>query len=440
MFTITILLLLPFLVIESTAFCDQLSDNIYVYDYRLFEHLYVQKFKDRKAAFFDNSTYGAHDQNGDLTNDYCKHSLDAIFVDDIKNGIIRNNTFPNADTIFVIPFMLGRNEYHRSNVLPRGGNYSRTNLALEAKILKILKLFPYYKESKVDHFIMGDTWAVYHGFSNIIRGRFERRLESPTVSVGYSTSKTLSMRFANDFCGYTADEPLGIKRPYKFSFIGAIPDILSTSNQTNGTSPTVHNVSQTQTAKQLSMMKAFAKRTHFLESYMRQQHHLNKSFPWAGVPHFIRAVQKGWEGTELRLSKSETYAYLKNSLFTMNFHGDSPTTDRIFNAIDTATIVIALASAKADLLKTLPYTNSIDWESFFIWISDKEFKYDPQKAIVTTIKHVSERELMQRQKFIHEVQDKISLWKNPVVVYENLWISVRKEMNNINDGDKSPPN
>jgi hypothetical protein len=37
---------------------EELSNNIYIYDSRLFEDLYINQFKDRKAAIFQNSMYG----------------------------------------------------------------------------------------------------------------------------------------------------------------------------------------------------------------------------------------------------------------------------------------------------------------------------------------------------------------------------------------------
>ena len=400
---------------------SHLSSNVYIYDYRLFENLYIEKFSDRKKAFFTTSKYGIHDPLGYLSHDYCKHSLDAIFIEDLKNGIIKNNTIPNSETIYVIPFMLGKNEFQRWYRY----KMKSPNTKLEENILSVLNLFSYFNESKVNHFIMGDGWIV-KGFKGMIRGRFEGNDEQ-SISVGYSTAKTLALKLDVKFCGFTNKAVLGTERPYKFSFVAALP----------------HEVDGKAYSAKLSN-GSFAHRTYFLESYLVSKNYHFKNWIWKGVSHFIFAAQKnkpkpygikhGYFGTnkEHRLELDETYDYLRKSLFTMNFHGDSPTTDRIFNAIDTATIVMALTRDRDGLIKTLPFRQAIDWDSFFLWVNTTEFEIHPLRAVVNLIKNTSTEEILRRQRLIFEMQEDLSLWKNPVGVYENLWGSVRRAMDEIN--------
>jgi hypothetical protein len=80
---------------------------------------------------------------------------------------------------------------------------------------------------------------------------------------------------------------------------------------------------------------------------------------------------------------------MRNSVMTLSLPGDTLTTDRIFNAFETLTLVGALSSTRKNLVKILPFGDRINWSKIIVWISTSAYSKDPIKAIRESILHLS---------------------------------------------------
>lgn len=98
--------------------------------------------------------------------------------------------------------------------------------------------------------------------------------------------------------------------------------------------------------------------------------------------------------------------------------------------------MLALEKDREGLLSTLPYPDVVDWGSFFVWIPNKKWKWNPVWA-VTTACSISDEEILRRQALIVEIRNQVSFWSKPEQMYENMWQAAKKLMRRIDTQKKS---
>ena len=110
---------------------------------------------------------------------------------------------------------------------------------------------------------------------------------------------------------------------------------------------------------------------------------------------FVHFYQKHSPLTEInrRIKGAEV---LRSSDFVLNLSGDSPTTERIWDAFEHNTMPCAVSKEREALLRLMPFPHRVPWDELFLWIDADEFIKEPVQAMRNTILELSEREWERR--------------------------------------------
>lgn len=79
---------------------------------------------------------------------------------------------------------------------------------------------------------------------------------------------------------------------------------------------------------------------------------------------------------------TEGMEILADSRSTVSLTGDTPTTDRIFNAFETETVVQVLSLDLKPLLDVLPFTDIIPWKDIFYVVESDDFDKNPTLSLL----------------------------------------------------------
>jgi hypothetical protein len=107
---------------------------------------------------------------------------------------------------------------------------------------------------------------------------------------------------------------------------------------------------------------------------------------------------------DINPSRVDGNYYQSNSIMTLSLPGDTPTTDRMFSAFVTHTLIGVLSHTKTELIAVLPFTNRVPWEKLFVWIDTDEFMIDPIQAIRDSLARIDIKEQLRlMQQYRREV-------------------------------------
>ena len=100
---------------------------------------------------------------------------------------------------------------------------------------------------------------------------------------------------------------------------------------------------------------------------------------------------------------------LRSARFVLSLPGDSATTDRIFNAFETLTLIAALSHERDKLLSVLPFHSAVPWASLIVWIDTKRFMKDPVGAIMAATAHMRVAQVEERMQTMARYRNEV-LW------------------------------
>jgi hypothetical protein len=113
-----------------------------------------------------------------------------------------------------------------------------------------------------------------------------------------------------------------------------------------------------------------------------------------------------------KFSPSETQRAMADSLVVLSLPGDTPTTDRIYNAFESVTIIACLSHDKEPLLRNLPFHFAVEWESLILWIDTDQFVVSPLAAISAAVDGMSPAEVKRRLTLMLLFQKEVT-WTHP---------------------------
>merc|ERR1711920_103299 len=80
-------------------------------------------------------------------------------------------------------------------------------------------------------------------------------------------------------------------------------------------------------------------------------------------------------------SKCEAFDISRNSKMIISFAGDSPTTDRIFQAFDTLSVIVVLSHELQSIVRSLPFGNVVPWADILVVLDTENFTQAPMRSI-----------------------------------------------------------
>mmetsp|Transcript_2640 Transcript_2640/g.5571 ORF Transcript_2640/g.5571 Transcript_2640/m.5571 type:complete len:586 (-) Transcript_2640:424-2181(-) len=89
----------------------------------------------------------------------------------------------------------------------------------------------------------------------------------------------------------------------------------------------------------------------------------------------------------------ETLSITKMSRMVLSLSGDTPTTDRIFNAFEVLTVPVVLSSEYRAILQNLPWPHIVPWHEIIHVIDSDSFSRSPVRALSDFVKSVSNASL-----------------------------------------------
>jgi hypothetical protein len=107
-------------------------------------------------------------------------------------------------------------------------------------------------------------------------------------------------------------------------------------------------------------------------------------------------------------TQDEMQLLMLDATVVLTLPGDTSTTDRIFNAFESGTILAALSHDKARLLRALPFQFAVAWEQMFLWIDTAEFVRKPLDALSKITDALDARDIMRRRRIIRLMQKEVT--------------------------------
>lgn len=297
-----------------------------------------------------------------------KHNVDYLFASTLVEqaqelaGYISFTSNPDDAALFVIPVMCSLSANRRC-----GDHLNNTH--------DLLSKITYLKKGKRDHFIICDSWVTEATRNvlpkEIIIGTFEGCCEDNYVSVGYST-------------------------------VPAVEKLLMRKSQAELSFDQLHYAPVKLTERKWKAM--FVGKADTRIAYKYRILLKNQTMTRLEDSVFIK-IGEGNAGI-----KSHYFFWLMSqSLMVLSLPGDTSTTDRIFNAFETGTLIAVLSHDKERLLSVLPNHHNVPWESILIFIDSEEFVRDPIGSIVTAVGSISEVEVSQKAALMEIARDHV-IW------------------------------
>jgi hypothetical protein len=129
----------------------------------------------------------------------------------------------------------------------------------------------------------------------------------------------------------------------------------------------------------------------------------------SAVPADVHIAIVPWGNETGRIPCREAMELLRSSRFVLTLPGDTATTDRIFNAFETLTLVAALSHERDKLLSVLPFHSTVPWASLIVWIDTQHFTADPCEAIVAATARMPMSDVAERMELMAQFRNEV-LW------------------------------
>lgn len=131
---------------------------------------------------------------------------------------------------------------------------------------------------------------------------------------------------------------------------------------------------------------------------------------------FIRAYEKSCDSQkedelleESRFHFCRSFKFMRQSRMMFSFSGDTPTTDRIFNAFVSLTPIVVLSDEKPAIIDTLPARDVVPWSDILLEIDAHQFLEEPVQYLQRYVEQVGIDKLKDIQRLM-EVNRKHVLW------------------------------
>ena len=133
---------------------------------------------------------------------------------------------------------------------------------------------------------------------------------------------------------------------------------------------------------------------------------------FTALPADVHITVVPWGDKAGRMSCQDAMELLRSARFVLTLPGDSATTDRIFNAFETLTLVAALSHERDRLLSVLPFHSAVPWATLIVWIDTKHFDTDPYDAIFAAKARMPLFEVAERMELMSQFRNEV-LWLPP---------------------------
>jgi hypothetical protein len=108
------------------------------------------------------------------------------------------------------------------------------------------------------------------------------------------------------------------------------------------------------------------------------------------------------------LSVSESTSVLQHSRFVLCLTGDTPSTDRLYNAFDTLSIPIVLASMVGAIIENTPFPEVVPWRDIFLTVNDAAWETEPMKSVLDAINALTPEAVSMKYELMKKHADDIS--------------------------------
>lgn len=119
----------------------------------------------------------------------------------------------------------------------------------------------------------------------------------------------------------------------------------------------------------------------------------------------IHITQEGQNG---RYNVNKTVRVMQNSLLTLNLPGDTLSTDRMFLAFETLTLICVITYKRSNLLSILPFHHIIPWNELLIWIDYRSFESNPINTLIQKINKISMKESSRRLRLMNRYRNHLT--------------------------------
>ena len=179
----------------------------------------------------------------------------------------------------------------------------------------------------------------------------------------------------------------------------------------------------------------FAKEAYHLRNLLYKDFIVKQASPSNSLqvmPSYFHFV-KGQHHASDRLSLSENYKLIQSAVCTLSMAGDSPTTDRIFTAIETSTIILVLDSEMEMLIKKLPKFPMVNWKRLLVPVKLEVFKKRPIHSLIDTCRAITNGQMEEFQEQMLQTQRQLSfVTDNNSVVFQNFMTEAYFVANPVN--------
>lgn len=370
-----------------------------------------------------------------------KHSVDLLFL----QALLANNRSvpPEEADVFIVPALFSQSAH---------GFCGKHEDNFKDLIFQLLRS-PYYlgeEPGAKPHVVLKDVYgASFEEFSQqlalpgVVWGRFEahastecctglhyRFCEGDTVgcfSVGYSTVTAVERARASEAFGPVGDDALSEEGGVcldRAGLAGMLAPPLPLAGRKYRYSVAFHFDSRPSFAvrRTIAWAKAAALREgragHPIVSGQAVVHPYCGAGKGAwyrkeyGDPQADDWCEKEFPGAGAKLSCAETLALMRDSEMIVALPGDTPTSDRIWNAFDTLTLVGVLSAHFMELLDVLPFRWAVPWEHILVPINQTEWEQDPLMAPIQALDRLGAGGKAERLRLMAKHADDVS-WARP---------------------------
>lgn len=152
--------------------------------------------------------------------------------------------------------------------------------------------------------------------------------------------------------------------------------------------------------------------------------------------YYVRPSSKwcadNFPGQHTRVSCKEALQLMRDSAMVVALPGDTPTSDRLWNAFDTLTLIGVLSAHMGELLDVLPFRWAVPWEDILVPINQTEYDYDPILAPLLALDRLGTAGMSARLSLMRKYRDDVS-WANKATtrvadhIIEAAWDAVSQQ-------------
>jgi hypothetical protein len=108
------------------------------------------------------------------------------------------------------------------------------------------------------------------------------------------------------------------------------------------------------------------------------------------------------------LAVAEAAVVMQQSRFFLCLTGDTPSTDRLYNAFDTLTIPVALASTVDIIIDNAPFQDVVPWRDIIVTVDDGAWKANPMSSVLDAIDALPADEVVMKYQLMKRHADDVS--------------------------------